>query len=176
VPRPRRRTWEDPYADDDAVLAAIRDRAAAGLPLAHSKAPPELARAARRAIGSWRAAIEAVGLDYGAIRLLRPAYTKAELLTELRALARRRPELQLADLHRKPYGGLAERVHAFFGSFEKAAIAAGVRGWPRRVRAARVLTRVEVIARIRARARTRRPVHAAAVARDARALYTSGRR
>jgi hypothetical protein len=71
---------------------------------------------------------------------------------------------------------LAERVHAFFGSIEKAALAAGLRGWPRRVRAARVLTRAEVTQRIRARARTGLAVHAAAVARDTRALYTSARR
>src|SRR5262249_30022381 len=125
--------------DADDVLREIGRRGARGESLALSKTPAALVMAARRRFGSWAKAIEAAGVDYPSVRLVRAPYTRAVLLHEIRALARRRPDLTLKDCRRKPYNRWAAMVRRFFGSFENAGRVAGMDGWPRRSRAVRLL-------------------------------------
>jgi hypothetical protein len=53
------------------VLLAIRERQRTGAPLATSRVDARLEYAGRVCFGSWKAAIEAAGIDYDAVRLPR---------------------------------------------------------------------------------------------------------
>jgi hypothetical protein len=162
--------------DADDVLREICRRGARGQSLALSKAPPALVMAARRRFGSWAKAIEAAGLDYPSVRLVRAPYTRGDLLGEFGALARRRPDLTLKDVRRKPYNRWAAQVRRFFGSFENAGRLAGLDDWPRRSRAERLLDQNAIIQRLHQRASEGRPIYAQAVARDDSHLWQSVRR
>jgi hypothetical protein len=102
VPAPERRKGLAPPWDPDSVVAEIKSRHRSGETLAHGKAPRPLVRAGCYFFDTWAAAIEAAGLDYDRIRLVRPAYDKEELLDTVRALARKHPNATLGDFSRKP--------------------------------------------------------------------------
>jgi hypothetical protein len=142
TPRPgsRAQRW-----DREAVRSVVRTRHEAGESLAFSRVPTALAKAGIRHFGSWREAIEAAGLDYGAIRL-KGRYSEEHLLRLLRALAQRWPDLSVSEL-RQRRGGAAILQH--FGTAEAAGRVAGVPGWPRR-RKHLLLSRRDTIARLRA--------------------------
>jgi hypothetical protein len=157
------------------VIREIGRRWTCGESLTLTKAPAALVMAARRRFGSWANAVGAAGLDYRSVRLVRPAYTRAELLTLIRDLAKARPNLRLADLHRAPYSHFAPQVRRFFGSFVEAAHAAGLENWPRRSRATGLLGRAQILRRLRERAHLGKPVYTQAVARDDAHLFRSVR-
>jgi hypothetical protein len=156
--------------DAQRVVAEILARDQAGESLAYFYVPSKLQRAGRRYFGSWEEAIEAAGFDYDAIRLRRRAYTKAEIATALRRLAREQPELAVRDVYKLSY---YERLKALFGSLDAALRHAGIEGWPRRLRR-RAFTRAEVIARLRARRRAGKPIYRWAVEADDHHLWYSG--
>lgn len=127
IPPPRRRPGP-PLLDGDGVLREIQLRSRAGKALACTRIPTLLRRSGERRFGSWKAAVEAAGLDYLLIRLV-PTYTRAELCDLVRALARELPDMTVAELARHR---LSTTLRDRFGSFERAARAAGLDDWPRR--------------------------------------------
>lgn len=145
--------------DAASVVDAITTRHRRGQTLASSKVPRALISAANRIFGSWRDAIEAAGLDYDAIVLAR-RYGDDEILDWLRHLARTRPRMTLFDLDK--HGEHAVACRRRWGSYEAAALAAGITGWPVRLRH-RAMSRAEVIRALRARHASKLPLHISAV-------------
>jgi hypothetical protein len=145
--------------DAASVVETISERHRRDHPLASSKVPRALISAANRIFGSWRAAIEAAGLDYDAIVLARRV-SDDEILEWLRHLARTRPRMTLFDLDK--HGEHAVACRRRWGSYEAAAVAAGITGWPIRLRH-RSLSRAEVIRALRARHAAKLPLHIRAV-------------
>ncbi len=125
---PPRRRPGPPLLDADAVLHEIKRRHKAGETLACTRVPSTLRRSGERGFGSWKAAIQAAGFDYRTIRLL-PTYSEAELGELVRQLAREFPDMTVRELARHR---LSTTLRDRFGSFEWAARAAGLAGWPRR--------------------------------------------
>jgi hypothetical protein len=135
-----------PSWDAAAVIEAITNRQLRGLPLASSKVPKSLMSAGLRYFGAWRDAIEASGIDYDSVLLLRTV-TDAELLEWLRILARTKPHMTLYDLDK--HGEHAVVCRRRWGSFEAAAKAAGLAEWPVRIRQ-RAMSRPAVLRALRA--------------------------
>lgn len=131
--------------------------------LASSKAPKALVSAAGRIFGSWRDAIEAAGIDYETILLAR-TYEDGEILEWLRRLAHAKPNMTLWDLDR--HGEHAVECRRRWGSYEAAAKAAGVTGWPKRRRSP-APTRASVLAQLRKWRREAKPLHIRAVRKTA---------
>jgi hypothetical protein len=156
--------------DEDRVIGEIRERHRDGKPLAANKAWPKLVKAGLRYFGSWRDAIEAAGLDYDAIRLVRAPYQRDELLALLRRTATERPDMTRAELGATSFRPALDH---HFGSVDDALREAGLESWPVRERAT-TMTRAEVIARLRARRRAGRPTYFTAVQRDDRRLWFAG--
>lgn len=135
-----------PNWDASAVVEAIRSRQISDLPLASSKVPKALMSAGLRYFGSWRDAIEASGIDYDSVLLLKPV-TDAELFEWLRKFARTKPYMTLYDLDK--HGEHAVVCRRRWGSFEAAAKAAGLPDWPIRIRR-RAMSRPAVLRALRA--------------------------
>lgn len=148
-----------PVWDAATVIAEIQARCRAGLPLAISKAPKSLTCAACRIFGSWRDAITTAGLDYDAV-LLRRQLSDEELLAWLRRLARRKPGMSLFDLDK--HGEHAVACRRRWGSLEAAASAAGLTGWPVRLRAP-AMSRAAVLRMLREWRKKHRSLQLAAV-------------
>ncbi len=145
--------------DAKGVVAEIRARQARDESLAVTKTPSSVVSAAQRTYGTWRAAIEAAGLDYDQI-LLRRDHSDAELLQWLRKLARAHPRMRLHQLEQR--GEHVVSCRRRWGSLEDAARAAGLKGWPVRSRHG-LLTRDQVVHQIRRRARAGLTLSLAAV-------------
>lgn len=127
IPEPRLIRQSLQLWDEARVIDEIQIRAADHAPLALSKVPRPLLAAALRYCGSWQAAIEAAGLDYEQIRLLRRQYTKAEVIALLRDLSRTQPSLGWGDLYRHRAAIAMARC---FGSIPAAVRSADIVGWP----------------------------------------------
>jgi hypothetical protein len=110
-------------------------------PLASSRVPAALRTAARSYWGGWRQAVEAAGIDYESIRLVRTKYQPVELLEGLRSLSRTFPDMTWTELRRQP--GFAQ-CEVAFGSLADALLRAGIEDWPRRLRR-RIMSREEAI-------------------------------
>jgi hypothetical protein len=144
--------------DEATVIAAIEDRVVDGHSLAFSRIPNRLARAAARYFGSWRAAIEAAGMDYEEVRLHK-RWDNETLLSEVRKLAVRQPNMTLGELRGTALGAA---LYARFGGPSAAAKRVGIVGWP--VRRARPPMPVdEVRAILRARLQLRKPITRTAI-------------
>lgn len=150
VPEPRRpRRRSAPFVrvwDADRVVEEIRARARARQPLAFSRVPSRLASAARLYLGSWRAAVEAAGFDYHSVAIHK-RFDDETLLAKLREIAKRNPKMTLNELHMQP---IARTLTVRFRSLEEAAHAAGLVGWPIRLRSG-VKSRHELQRLLRAR-------------------------
>jgi hypothetical protein len=157
--KPQQRQGRGAAWDADTVVAAIRERLRDGETLAVTKCPSSLVSAAQRHFGSWREAVEAVGLDYKDVNLNR-RLDDAELLDWLRDLAASNPSMTLYDLDR--LGGHVVACRRRWGSLAAAAEAAGIAGWPARVRH-EAMSRDEVLAALRLLARRRAPISLARV-------------
>lgn len=131
------------------VLEEIKERQRTGVTLANSKIPSALRSASQRVFGSWRAAVEAAGLDYDAICLLR-TWTDEELHAWIRGVAEANPEMNLDEFY--AYGEQATTCVRRWGTAEAAGRAAGLKDWPQRERSP-ALPRREVIRALRARAK-----------------------
>jgi hypothetical protein len=143
-----------PSWDATAVIEAIRNRQLHGQPLASSKVPKSLMSAGLRYFGSWRDAIEASGIDYDHVLLLKQV-TDAELLEWLRNLARAKPHMTLYDIDK--HGEHAVVCRRRWGSFEAAAKAAGLPEWPIRIRQ-RAMSRSAVVRALRTWNAARKPL------------------
>lgn len=169
VPRPPRRVFGEPW-DEDSVVEAIRSLHRAGASVAMSKVDQRLYNAGRKHFGSWRDAIEAAGLDYDKVRLVREAYTRKEVIALLRRLAKRHPKMALSEVNRHPHGRAARKV---FGTTARGIVAAGLKDWPVR-RSHAAMTKKQVCERLRARKRAGKRVYMTAVLRDDPRLWRSG--
>jgi hypothetical protein len=121
--RARENDW-----DDLEVVRVIEQRAKNGEPLAASKVPSALYCAARKHWGSWERAIEAAGLDYATIRQVRPAWTGAEIIEELRRMRVAHPAMTRSEFSKSSIGQVSEKE---FGSLDHALVAAEITDWPR---------------------------------------------
>jgi hypothetical protein len=169
TPKPIRRTDGIPW-DPKSVVAEIRRLRKAREPLAMSKVDRGLLAAGRRLFGGWREAVEAAGIDYATVRLVRDQYRKDEIIASLRVLARTKPRMTLSELNRHSVGRAAIK---WLGSMARGIEAAELRDWPLR-RKKLPLPRNQVIRRLRARHRRGAAVYEAAVLRDDRHLRWSG--
>jgi hypothetical protein len=160
IPDPERATpgeWSP-----NMILTEIRLRHRRNAPLAWSRVPYALRRAAARAFGNWGRAIVAAGIDNDRVRLVRRPYIEGELIDDLRRLARRQPTMTASGLSRRSLSRSAERM---FGSVPAALTAAGIVGWPR-ARKVSVYSSDETIRRVRARHAAGRPMQRSLVFRD----------
>jgi hypothetical protein len=157
----RNRVFAMPVWDAATVVAEIQQRHLNGQPLASSKCPRSLTCAAGRIFGAWRNAIAAAGIDYNTILLLR-RYSDSELLAWLRELAETRPAMTLFDLDKLGEHTVACRRR--WGSLEVAAKAAGLSGWPARIRSP-AMSRTAVVRLLRRWHKEGVPLRSAAVRR-----------
>jgi len=126
VPEPSPLPYSRTSWDEDRVTSEILQRQSRGESLASSKVPASLDSAARKYYGSWQNAIEAAGLEYEDVRLVR-RWGKEAICNELRALRRTQPELARGDLHHLPVGAA---IPLHFESLDEALSAARIHGWP----------------------------------------------
>jgi hypothetical protein len=108
----KRQRW-----DEQRVVAEIEELHRSGESIAASKVPNPLLKAGKRYFGSWKAAVESAGHDYGEVRMQHEAYSKDELVQELRELAEREPEMPWSTLYLLPFTNAITRL---FGSHEAA--------------------------------------------------------
>jgi hypothetical protein len=123
------------------VVRVVLERHRNQEPLASSRVPPALRTAACTYWGGWRQAIEAAGLDYEAVRLVRKKYQSVELLEGLKWLSRTFPHMTWTELRRQPGSAQCEVA---FGSLADALLCAGIADWPRRLRR-KMMSREEAI-------------------------------
>ena len=112
-----------PRWNKDLIASTIRERARTGETLASSKVPQRFVAAARWHFGSWEAALGAAGVDAQDTRLLRPAFTKEDVLAALRQLARDGKPLRSSALKELVK---IDTVRRLFGSVARAVRAAGL--------------------------------------------------
>lgn len=112
--------------DEERVVSAILERHRNGEPLASSKVPANLREAARKYCGSWCAAIEIAGFDYNQVRIMRRAWTRKEVIAELRRATRegaRNPSgPSISDL----VAPIDSPLRALFGDLPRALRAANI--------------------------------------------------
>jgi hypothetical protein len=116
-----RNTWTR-----ERVIRHILDREAEGraLTVGGDGVDKQLYSAARRIFGSWRNAIIAAGIPPERV-LTWERWTPAKILAKIRAISRRSRPLTTDQVDRR-YGNLVSAARRHFGSWSKAALAAGV--------------------------------------------------
>lgn len=168
--RPRKRTAKPPPAKrtaspDEAVLVEIRRRAEAGRALSSGANRGDwLYAAAVRFFGSWGAAVEQAGFDYGQSKLA--ALTADQVLDRIRRLAADDGAARAGD-----HPIVAAGAIRHFGGWNEAFDAAGCRPPERRT-----WTNEAVLAAVRADRAAGLPVNSVAMARRNGKLYVAGRR
>jgi len=124
VPSPSARTYR--RWTREKILETIRERNARGQPIGYARVRIEaggLFEAARRIFGSWRAAVEAVGLSYAQVRPRR--WTPEAILAAIRERRDSGLPVRAAETSRGR-SGMLEAVRREFGSWRKALDAAGI--------------------------------------------------
>jgi hypothetical protein len=112
--------------DEDRVIGEIRTRYRRKQSLAPTKVPLTLRAAADRYCGNWRAAIEMAGFDYESIRLHRPAWTREELIAQVRAAVKARARRTDAPSLSKLVVSYHRAIQRLFGGLRGALLAAGI--------------------------------------------------
>lgn len=112
--------------DEDRVIGEIRARYRRKQSLAPTKVPLTLRAAADRYCGNWRAAIEMAGFDYESIRLHRPAWTREELIAQVRAAVKARARRTDAPSLSKLVVSYHRAIQRLFGGLRGALLAAGI--------------------------------------------------
>jgi hypothetical protein len=157
--RPREVRW-----GRAAVIATLRRAHAHGEPLSHSRADRDLFRGALSSFRTWRAAIEAAGIDYATVQLRQHHYTDDELLDVLRDLHRRHPAMTVSELQLcPPHGNLLRQR---FGDARAVARSIGIKDWPRRAQPVPP-SAAQTLRALRARARAGKSYGPKALAQDA---------
>lgn len=125
-PVPVRRGRGEPW-DAERVVSEILDRHARDESVAFSKVPSALTAAGARFFGSWQLAIEAAGLNYDEVRMVRAPYSREEVISLLQRLAKEQPRMLWGELYEHSAQGAMIR---WFGSIPAAVQASDVVGWP----------------------------------------------
>ena len=122
---PPYRVWSKDHVLDVLRAQAKRDVGALA-PTRMRAANSYLVRAAAERFGSYRKAVEAAGVDYGAIaRTYLPAMSAPDVIARLKALSRQGKDLRYAGLNRlEPR--LLNAARRRFGTYEAAVRAAGI--------------------------------------------------
>lgn len=112
------------------VLDGLRRLHAQGVALAEKQVAArdrKLAVAARRLFGSYRKAIEAIGFEYDQVRCSHVrVWGRKRIVQLLRELYREGRDLRVSRVM-KEVPGLANAAYAYFGSYRKAVLAAGLK-------------------------------------------------
>lgn len=122
----RRRKWTR-----ERILGRIRELHAAGHDLSYGAAKHReqylvVVAGLPRFFGSWRAAVEAAGLDYGRVRR-RERWTREKIVERLRLLAPEGDRLSMAAARREHGALVAAAVSPrYFGGWRAALRAAGI--------------------------------------------------
>ena len=125
--------------------------------------------------GSWRAAIEAAGLDYGTFKRVKQQWTREEILLRIRELNAQGHDLldpRFKTRHRALY--LAACAHRYFGSWKRAIEAAGLDH--EQMRENRVWTRARILRTIQELAAQNKPLGWAFVEEHEPGIYRAARR
>lgn len=126
IPNPgRREPNEIERWDEQRVIGEITDRHRSGEPLAYKQAPTKLVDAGVYYFRSWRAAIEAAGLDYEKIRRSSAPWDRDSIIAALRTAARSERRGVGVDGGAQPAVWLAAQRR--FGSVRAALDAAGIK-------------------------------------------------
>lgn len=139
------------------IIRELLNREAAGRSLAPSG--PDgcgcmLYQAATRIFGSWRNTLNAAGISPERANLRDP-WTPARIISEIRALARRRRQLFYRDL-RDHHSYLVQSTRRCFGSWPRALMAAGIE--PTRFRRNKPWTQERILEAILQRALANAPL------------------
>ncbi len=123
----RRRKWTR-----ERVIEAIRELHRRGVDLSHSAAKKEnqylvVVASHDRMFGSWRAAVEAAGLDYSEVSK-HESWSREKILRRIRELHQQGESLS-HDSAKRRHGALVSAASSprYFGSWERAIRAAGLR-------------------------------------------------
>jgi len=112
--------------DEDSVISEIRARYRRKQSLAPTKVPLTLREAADRYCGNWQSAIEMAGFDYEAIRLHRRAWTREDLIAQVRAAVKTRARSADAPSLSKLVVSYHRAIQRLFGGLRGALLAAGI--------------------------------------------------
>jgi len=108
------------------VIDELRKRAREHQELAQSRVDAALQNAAHRLFGGYRSAIEAAGLDYGAIKIRPARWERQQIIARLQELDRSGIKLNYARIKEEAYG-MVNAIRREFGSVARALKEAGVR-------------------------------------------------
>lgn len=125
--------------------------------------------------GSWRAAIEAAGLDYNTFKRIKQQWTREEILARIREMNARGHDLldpRFRDSNRSLY--LAACAHRYFGSWKRAVQAAGLDH--ERLRESRVWTQSRILRTIQGLAAQNKPLGWAFIEAHEPGIYRAARR
>jgi hypothetical protein len=163
----------------EVIIAAILDLKKADVPLnARSvrDSHRSLWAAAVRYFGSWGSAIEASGLSHQAIRhksgRRENKWNKEAVISDMRRLHAEGVNLR-SVVKSNQYHSLVYAARAYYGSWRKAYLAAGVDVTPPRRRAAWVWSKEIIIATIRAHYEAAQPLHSYFVETEMPRLYAA---
>ncbi len=125
IPAPGRLAPDEiEHWDDQRVVAEILERHRDGEPLAYKQTPTKLVDAAVYYYESWKAAIEAAGLDYEEIRRSNAPWSRERIIEALQEAARSKRRGVGSDGAAPPAVWLAAR--RTFGTVREALAAAGI--------------------------------------------------
>lgn len=132
---------------EEEVRRLILDRAGKGKPLYWDSIPPAFQHAGRKHFGSWRAALEACGIDADQVRRVKPWTEERLRKTILERSARGEP--LNSEAVTRVNGAIVAAGRRFFGSWEAAILTCGLdydairrlRPWTRRRARSMILLR-----------------------------------
>jgi len=125
--------------------------------------------------GSWRAAIEAAGLDYGTFKRIKQQWTREEILIRIRELNAQGHDLldpRFKIHNRSLY--LAACAHRYFGSWKRAVEAAGLDH--EQMREGRFWTHARILRTIQELAAQNKPLGWAFIEAHEPGIYRAARR
>ena len=125
--------------------------------------------------GSWRAAIEAAGLEYSTFKRVKQQWTREEILVRIRGMNAQGHDLldpRFKTRHRALY--LAACAHRYFGSWKRAVQAAGLNH--EQMRESRVWTQARILRTIQELAVQNKPLGWAFIEEHEPGIYRAARR
>jgi len=125
--------------------------------------------------GSWRAAIEAAGLDYSTFKRVKQQWTREEILLRIREMNAQGHDLldpRFKTRHRSLY--LAACAHRYFGSWKRAVEAAGLDHG--QMRESRFWTHARILRTIQELAAQNKPLGWAFIEEHEPGIYRAARR
>ncbi len=162
------------------LVETIRELHAAGVDLSptaiqHTHSAMFSSARSRSHFGTWRAAVEAAGLDYDGIKRVRQRWSRDGILQQIRTHHNNGDDLLDPDFktaHRDLY--LAASAHRYFGSWRRAITAAGLDH--ETMRESRIWTRARIIRTIQEMAAQNRPLSWGFIEVSCPGIYRAARR